>query len=103
MSLAATLLTVALAILGLSLLLVLGRFVLGPSALDRLVALDALVALIMCGLMAQVALSRDSAVVPTIVAVSLVGFLGSSTVARFVGRRRSGASPAPDGSSGGDA
>ncbi|WP_018330809.1 monovalent cation/H+ antiporter complex subunit F [Actinomycetospora chiangmaiensis] len=95
MSLAAILLTVALGILGLSLLLVLGRFVLGPSALDRLVALDALVAVIMCGLMAQVALSRDSAVVPTIVAVSLVGFLGSSTVARFVGRRRSG--------SGGDA
>ncbi len=92
MSLASVLLVVALAILGLSLLLVLGRFVLGPSALDRLVALDALVAVIMCGLMAQVALSRDSAVVPTIVAVSLVGFLGSSTVARFVGRRRSGAS-----------
>lgn len=90
MSLASVLLTVALAILGLSLLLVLGRFVLGPSALDRLVALDALVAVIMCGLMAQVALSRDSAIVPTIVAVSLVGFLGSSTVARFVGRRRSG-------------
>jgi multicomponent Na+:H+ antiporter subunit F len=90
MSLASVLLTVALAILALSLLLVLGRFVLGPSALDRLVALDALVAVIMCGLMAQVALSRDSATVPTIVAVSLVGFLGSSTVARFVGRKRSG-------------
>ena len=70
MSLTVVLLTAALVILGVSLLLVLGRFVLGPSALDRLVALDALVAVIMCGLMAQVALSRDSATVPPIVAVS---------------------------------
>ncbi|MEJ2868465.1 monovalent cation/H+ antiporter complex subunit F [Actinomycetospora sp. OC33-EN08] len=90
MSVASVLLVVALGLLGVSLLLVLVRFLRGPAALDRLVALDALVAVIMCGLMAQVALSRDSAIVPTIVAVSLVGFLGSSTVARFVGRRRVG-------------
>jgi multicomponent Na+:H+ antiporter subunit F len=44
----------------------------------------------MCALMAHVALTRDSSTVPAIVAVSLVGFLGSSTVARFVGRRRGG-------------
>ena len=90
MSVASVLIVVALGVLGLSLLLVLVRFVRGPSALDRLVALDAIVAVIMCGLMAQVALTRDSAIVPTIVAVSLVGFLGSSTVARFVGRRAEG-------------
>lgn len=90
MSVASVLIVVALGVLGLSLLLVLVRFVRGPSALDRLVALDAVVAVIMCGLMAQVALTRDSAIVPTIVAVSLVGFLGSSTVARFVGGRKAG-------------
>ncbi|MDL5155342.1 monovalent cation/H+ antiporter complex subunit F [Actinomycetospora termitidis] len=88
MSFVTALITVALVLLGVSLMLVLVRFLRGPAALDRLVALDALVAVIMCGLMAQVALTRDSAIVPTIVAVSLVGFLGSSTVARFVGRRR---------------
>ena len=98
MSVASVLIVVALGVLGLSLLLVLVRFVRGPSALDRLVALDAIVAVIMCGLMAQVALTRDSAIVPTIVAVSLVGFLGSSTVARFVGRRNEGktAQQSPD-------
>lgn len=90
MSTAGFLLTVALAVLGLSLLVVTVRFVRGPSALDRLVSLDAIVAVIMCALMAHVALTRDSATVPAIVAVSLVGFLGSSTVARFVGRRREG-------------
>jgi multicomponent Na+:H+ antiporter subunit F len=87
-STAAVLLTVALGVLGLSLLLVTVRFLRGPSALDRLVSLDAIVAVIMCGLMAHVALTHDSATVPAVVAISLVGFLGSSTVARVVGRRR---------------
>jgi multicomponent Na+:H+ antiporter subunit F len=94
-STAGFLLTVALAVLGLSLLLVTVRFVRGPSALDRLVSLDAIVAVIMCALMTHVALTRDSATVPAIVAVSLVGFLGSSTVARFVGRRRDGGHEGP--------
>jgi multicomponent Na+:H+ antiporter subunit F len=85
-SAAAVLLLVALGVLGLALLLVTVRFLRGPSALDRLVSLDAIVAVIMCGLMAHVALTRDSAIVPAVVAVSLVGFLGSSTVARFVRR-----------------
>ena len=67
------------------------RFVRGPSALDRLVSLDAIVAVVMCGLMAHVAMTHDSATVPAVVAISLVGFLGSSTVARVVGRRRDGA------------
>jgi multicomponent Na+:H+ antiporter subunit F len=86
-STAAVLLTVALALLGLSLLLGTVRFVLGPSALDRLVSLDAIVAVVMCALMAHVAMTHDSASVPAVVAISLVGFLGSSTVARVVGRR----------------
>ena len=90
MNIVGPLLTVALAVLGLTLLLVTVRFVRGPSTLDRLVSLDAIVAVIMCALMAHVALTRDSSTVPTVVAVSLVGFLGSSTVARFVGRRRDG-------------
>lgn len=88
MSTAATLLTVALALLGLSLLLVTVRFVRGPSTLDRLVSLDAIVAVVMCGLMAHVALTHDPATVPAVLAISLVGFLGSSTVARVLGRRR---------------
>jgi multicomponent Na+:H+ antiporter subunit F len=89
-SAAAVLLTVALGVLGLALLLVTLRFVRWPSAIDRLVSLDAIVAVIMCGLMAHVALTGDSAVVPVVVAVSLVGFLGSSTVARFVRRGGTG-------------
>lgn len=82
------LLTVALAVLGASVLLVLVRLVRGPSALDRLVALDAAVALILSILMVSAALTGDSSVVPVVVATGLVGFLGSSTVARLLGRDR---------------
>lgn len=59
------------------------RILRGPSTLDRLVGLDVLVALIMCGLALWAAVSRDSTVVPSIVALSLVNFLGSLAVARF--------------------
>lgn len=87
-----TLLTVGLVLVGAALLVAAVRFVLGPSALDRMVSLDAIVAIIMSGLMIYAAMTADSTVLPAVVAVSLVGFLGSSTVARFLGRGRG---PAP--------
>lgn len=86
MSTSAIVMVVALVLLGAAALLATVRLVLGPSALDRLVAVDVIVALIICMLMATAALSGDSATVPVVVATSLVGFLGSTTVARFLGR-----------------
>ncbi|WP_040524573.1 monovalent cation/H+ antiporter complex subunit F [Gordonia effusa] len=59
------------------------RILRGPSTLDRLVAADVLIALTMCGLALWAAISRDSTVVPSIVAIALVNFLGSLAVARF--------------------
>lgn len=55
----------------------------GPGSLDRLVALDTLIAVAMCGLAVWAALSGDTTVVPAIVALALVGFIGSVSVARF--------------------
>lgn len=55
----------------------------GPSTLDRLVAMDALVAVAICGLAVWAAYSLDTTLVPAIVALSLVGFVGSVSVARF--------------------
>ncbi|WP_433800501.1 monovalent cation/H+ antiporter complex subunit F [Actinomycetospora sp. CA-084318] len=89
-----TLLWAGLALVGAALLVAALRFVLGPSALDRMVSLDAIVAVIMSGLMIHAAMTGDSTVLPAVVAVSLVGFLGSSTVARFLGRGR-GPGPRP--------
>ncbi len=55
----------------------------GPSTLDRLVAMDTLVAVSICGLTLWAAYSKDTTLVPAIVALSLVGFIGSVSVARF--------------------
>lgn len=79
-------LVVAMTLLGLSLLLVGIRLLRGPSALDRLISLDVVVAELICVLVVWSALTDDSALVPVVVAVSLVGFLGSTTVGRFMGR-----------------
>ena len=59
------------------------RALMGPTTLDRLVALDTLIALAMCGLAAWAAYSRDTTVVPGIVALSLLSFVGSIAIARF--------------------
>ncbi|MDD7965958.1 monovalent cation/H+ antiporter complex subunit F [Actinomycetospora lemnae] len=79
-------LVVCLVLLGLSAVLVVVRLLRGPSGLDRLVALDVLVAEFLVGLVVYAALTGNSALVPVVVAISLVGFLGSTTVARFVRR-----------------
>jgi multicomponent Na+:H+ antiporter subunit F len=55
----------------------------GPNSLDRLVALDTLIAHAMCGLAVWAAYTGDTTIVPAIVALSLVGFIGSVSVARF--------------------
>ncbi|WP_068278611.1 monovalent cation/H+ antiporter complex subunit F [Aldersonia kunmingensis] len=59
------------------------RVMAGPSTLDRLIGIDTLIAVSICGLAVWATWSRDTAVVPAIVALSLVGFLGSASVARF--------------------
>lgn len=59
------------------------RVLAGPNTLDRLIAIDTLIAVAICGLAVWATWSRDTTVVPAIVALSLVGFLGSASVARF--------------------
>lgn len=55
----------------------------GPGTLDRLVAMDTILAVSMCGLAVWSAYSLDTSIVPAIVALSLVSFVGSVSVARF--------------------
>ncbi|MGO4613715.1 monovalent cation/H+ antiporter complex subunit F [Nocardia sp. 2YAB30] len=59
------------------------RVVAGPSTLDRVVGIDSLMATAASGLAVWAAYSVDTAVVPAIVALALVGFLGSAAVSRF--------------------
>ncbi|AXH96740.1 monovalent cation/H+ antiporter complex subunit F [Ornithinimicrobium avium] len=76
------------ALIALSALLVLVRVTIGPSVLDRVVASDTLVSVVVCALGAHIALTGSVSTMPLLVSLSLVGFLGSVAVARFVARDR---------------
>jgi multicomponent Na+:H+ antiporter subunit F len=73
------------AMLGAGVLFALVRLALGPSLLDRVVATDALLVVISAGLAVYAALTRDRTVVPVLVVVALLGFVGTVSVARYVG------------------
>ena len=59
------------------------RLLAGPNTLDRLVALDTLVAVAMCGVGGWAAYSLDSTVTYGLTALALITFVGSVSVARF--------------------
>ena len=73
------------ALLGSGALLALIRLARGPSLLDRVVATDTLLVIISASLAVQAALQRDPTVVPVLVVVSLLAFVGSVSIARYVG------------------
>ncbi len=66
-------------------LLALTRLARGPSLLDRVVATDTLLVIVAAGLAVHAALQRDPTLVPVLVVVSLLAFVGSVSVARYVG------------------
>ena len=69
-------------------LLTVVRIITGPSVLDRVVASDVLVSIVVCSLGAQTALVEGSSTMGLLITLSLVGFMGSVAVARFVARDR---------------
>ena len=73
--------------LGIAALLVLARLLLGPSVPDRIVALDTLLQLVIAGIAVAAAVTRRGDFLVVLVAASLLGFLGTVVVGRFVERR----------------
>jgi multicomponent Na+:H+ antiporter subunit F len=73
------------ALIGGGALLALVRLARGPSLLDRVVATDTLLVIIAAGLAVHAALQRDPTLVPVLVVVSLLAFVGSISVARYIG------------------
>jgi multicomponent Na+:H+ antiporter subunit F len=76
-------LTLCVAILGIAALMLVVRITSGPTMLDRVVALDVLVAVVICGLGLEAAVNQHTTTLPVLVVLSLLGFVGSVTVARF--------------------
>jgi multicomponent Na+:H+ antiporter subunit F len=74
--------------------IVMFRILTGPTTLDRLVALDTLVAVTMCAIGTWAAFSLDTTVTYSLTALALISFVGSVSVARFrvpdVAKRRNG-------------
>ncbi|MET9861360.1 monovalent cation/H+ antiporter complex subunit F [Streptomyces smyrnaeus] len=63
------------------------RMARGPSTLDRAVALDVLVAVVMAGIALQSAVRGNSFYLPVLLVLSFLGFTGSVGVARFMALR----------------
>ncbi|WFE66052.1 monovalent cation/H+ antiporter complex subunit F [Micromonospora sp. WMMD714] len=84
MTAVAVIVTVLLAVAG---ALTLTRIVRGPSVLDRAVATDVLLAIVVAAVATEAAYSRDATALPILVVLAILGFVGSVSVARFASRR----------------
>lgn len=71
-------------VLGAAALLTLIRIVRGPSVLDRAIAAEVILTILVCALGAEAALTRHTTTLPILVSLSLLGFIGSVAVVRFV-------------------
>lgn len=80
------LVTVTMVVLAISGLLTLVRVVRGPSVLDRAIAMEVIVFLVVAAVGLEAAANRHSTTLPILVSLSLLGFTGSVAIARYVGR-----------------
>ncbi|MFC4494805.1 monovalent cation/H+ antiporter complex subunit F [Streptomyces ovatisporus] len=95
-----TLTNVVVALLLASGVLVTVRLVRGPSMLDRAVALDALVAVVMAGIGVLTAVRQIPFYLPALLVLSFLGFTGSVSIARFLALRdEAGTDDADEGES----
>ncbi|CAL9659658.1 hypothetical protein SUDANB176_06943 [Streptomyces sp. enrichment culture] len=69
-------------------LLTLVRLVRGPRAVDRIMALDVIVTMIIAGTAVGVTLRDDGTALPVLVVLALLAFIGSVTAAHLVEKRK---------------
>lgn len=69
------------AMLGIAALLLVARMTLGPTVLDRVMCLEAMVSVLICALALEAAVNLHRYSVPVLVALSLLGFIGAVSVA----------------------
>ena len=73
-------------LLAASVVVALFRIVRGPSILDRMIGTDVVLASIMCGLGGYMALSGRSDLLPVLIVLAMLGFVGSVSVSRYVSK-----------------
>ena len=79
-------------------LLTLVRMTRGPSGLDRVIAADVMVAVVVAALAIEASVNRHSTTLPILAALSLLGFIGSLSLARVTRERQEAHEEAGDGS-----
>ncbi|MCU4296003.1 sodium:proton antiporter [Brevibacterium permense] len=73
-------------LLAASVVIALFRIVRGPSILDRMIGTDVVLAAIMCGLGGYMALSDRTDLLPVLIVLAMLGFVGSVSVSRYVSK-----------------
>jgi multicomponent Na+:H+ antiporter subunit F len=63
------------------------RLLVGPSVADRVVALDGLLMVVMCGILVDAAEGGSIVSLDTVLVVSVVAFIGTGVLARLVERQ----------------
>lgn len=76
-------LIIAGAMLFVAALLALTRVVIGPTMLDRMMAVEVLVAILVGGIAVEAAYNQHTTTLPILLALALLGFVGATSVARF--------------------
>lgn len=64
------------------------RIAAGPSLLDRVIAADVLLAIFGASLATEMAMNKHTDNLTLLVVLTVIGFIGSVTVARFVAHRK---------------
>ncbi|KAF4409765.1 MULTISPECIES: monovalent cation/H+ antiporter complex subunit F [Streptomyces] len=80
--------------------MVLVRMWLGPSMLDRAVALDALLSIAVAAIGTLAAQRETPFFLPVLLVLAFLGFTGSVSIARFISVQDRKAGPGEDGKSG---
>ena len=86
----------ALAMLGVAAVIVLVRIARGPTNLDRIVASDILLVVVIAGVALESVRQRTATYLPLLMVLGLVAFVGGVAVTRFLSRDRDDAVDAGD-------
>lgn len=78
---------VSVGILGLCALALTVRMTVGPTVLDRAMTFDMIVSITIIGLALYAAIQREVDTVPMLLVLTLLGFVGSVSIARFIDPR----------------
>lgn len=84
--------TIVLALAGVMLfaaaIIALIRVVIGPTMLNRVMAVEILVAVVVGGLALEAAYNQHTTTLPILLALAMLGFVGATSVARFATKER---------------